>query len=153
MRRCNPLYFFSCTKTAFDISQTRKRRRINLGWYEFASNFVASSVLSVPMAHSRGISGAFLSSSKFSRWGLIILPGHGHQGRINILLDYTRRQNCWGIVHKEGNLREQKNPHPSLLPSIQRWGVCCFLKVAGQWHNIAWRGWGRKSLIFPFWSQ
>ena len=44
----------------------------------------------------------------------------------------NRRQNCRDIVLKEGNLmiREQKNPHPSVVPSIQSWGVCCFLQVA-----------------------
>ena len=40
---------------------------------------------------------------------------------------YNRRQNCWDIVRKEGNIGEQKNPHPSPVHSIQSWGVCCFL--------------------------
>ena len=31
---------------------------------------------------------------------------------------------------------------PSPVPSIQSWGVCCFLKVARR------RGWGRKSYLF-----
>ena len=44
-----------------------------------------------------------------------------------LLHAYSRRQNCWDIVLKQGNFREQKNPHPSPVPSIQSWGVCCFL--------------------------
>ena len=143
--------FTAVLKQCFDISQTQKRHRINLWRYEFASNFVAWSILRAPMAHSWGISGAFLSSSKFSRWGLpgvrafVVVPvefssvfwkqrhvalssdkgalvldafntcfgyfgrfqliynsprSHGHQGRINLLLDYNRRQNVWDIVRK-----------------------------------------------------
>ena len=32
--------------------------------------------------------------------------------------------------HQMGSFGEQKNSHPSPVPSIQRWGVCCFLQVA-----------------------
>ena len=46
----------------------------------------------------------------------------------------NRRQDCW-----EGNFGEQKNPHSSPDPSIQSWGVCCFLQAAqtSAYHYIA----------------
>ena len=28
-----------------------------------------------------------------------------------------------------GNFQEQKNSHPFPLPSIQSWGICCFVQV------------------------
>ena len=48
----------------------------------------------------------------------------------------NRQLNCRDILLKYGNFREQKNPHPSAVPSIQ------------SWHNTAWRGW-RGGAIFP----
>ena len=41
---------------------------------------------------------------------------------------YNQQQNCRDIFFKCGNFREQNNPQT--LPSIQSWGVCCFLQVA-----------------------
>ena len=34
----------------------------------------------------------------------------------SLTITYNRRQNYWDIVLKQGNFREQKNPHPSLSP-------------------------------------
>ena len=55
--------------------------------------------------------------------------------------------------NKQGNFREHKNPHPSPVPSIQSWGVCCFLKVARTAAQHSWRAWRRKSYIFAFGSS
>ena len=38
----------------------------------------------------------------------------------NLFQTYNRRQNCWDTPLP---------PHPSPVPSIQSWNVCCFLKI------------------------
>ena len=66
--------------------------------------------------------------------------------------NYNRRQNCWHIVLKQGNFREQKNLHPSPpLPSIQSWSVCCFLQVAwtAAQHWMGGGGMGEEKLFIP----
>ena len=67
--------------------------------------------------------------------------------------NYNRRQNCRDIVLKQGNFREQKNPHPSPSPPFKVRVLVVFYRQLEQWHNIEWRGWGRKNVIFPFGSQ
>ena len=47
-----------------------------------------------------------------------------------------------------GNFREQKNPHPSPVPSIQSWGVCCILKVARTAAQYCMEGMGEEKLYF-----
>ena len=78
---------------------------------------------------------------------------------------------CWDIVWfvdiqsltkllrpcpQMGWLRRTKQSTPLLLhlPSIQSWGVCCFLQVAwtAAQQHIAWREWGTESFIFSFLS-
>ena len=44
-------------------------------------------------------------------------------------------------------------PHPFLSPPFKVRVFVVFYRSREQQQNIAWRGWGRKSYIFPFWSQ
>ena len=62
------------------------------------------------------------------------------------------RQNCWDVL-KQGNFREHKNPHPSPAPSIQSWGVYCFLKVARTVAQHCLEGMGEEKLSFPLWKS
>ena len=64
----------------------------------------------------------------------------------------NRRQKCWDILLKWGNFGQQKNPHPSPVPSIQSWGVCCFLLVARTRAQHCTEGMGEESYISSFWS-
>ena len=50
----------------------------------------------------------------------------------------------------DGNLGEQKNPHPSPVPSIQSWGVCCFLQVARTRAQHCTEEMGEESYISSF---
>ena len=43
---------------------------------------------------------------------------------------------------------QQKNPHPSPVPSIQSWGVCCFLQVARTSALHCVEGMGEEKLYF-----
>ena len=52
--------------------------------------------------------------------------------------------NTWGFL--------QKTKQSTLLPSIQSWGVCCYVQVAETEAKLAMRGWGKESYIFPFFS-
>ena len=52
---------------------------------------------------------------------------------------------------KKGNFEEQNNPHPSPLPSIQSWGICCFLKGSLNSGTTLHGGdEGGKALFYPF---
>ena len=55
------------------------------------------------------------------------------------------------VALKQGHFREQKNYTP---PSSPPFKVEVFLVLISrqleQRHNIAWRGWGKKSYILPF---
>ena len=62
----------------------------------------------------------------------------------------NRQQNCWDTILK-WFISENKTICASPLSPNQRWSVCYRYRV--QRHNIAWRGWGRKSFIFSFWSR
>ena len=60
-------------------------------------------------------------------------------------------QNCWDIVLKQGNFREQKNLHPFPVPSIQIWGVC-FFSIGSSNISTTLHGWdgGGKAIFPPF---
>ena len=61
------------------------------------------------------------------------------------------RQNCWDIVLKWDNLREQNSPHPSPIPSIQSWGISCFQQVARTAAQLCMEGVGEGKIYFsPF---
>ena len=55
------------------------------------------------------------------------------------------------VALKQGQFREQKNPHPSILPSIQSWGVSCFnfFQVARTAAQHCMEGMGEEKLYFP----
>ena len=64
---------------------------------------------------------------------------------------YNWRQNCWDIVLKWDNLREQNSPHPSPIPSIQSWGISCFQQVARTAAQRCMEGVGEGKIYFsPF---
>ena len=69
---------------------------------------------------------------------------------LNFDLTYNQQQNCWDIVLKLGNVREQTNPQPLTLPFVQSWGVCCFLQVAWTAAQHCMEGMGEGQLYFPF---
>ena len=64
---------------------------------------------------------------------------------------YNWRQNCCDIVLKWDNFREQNNPHPSPIPSIQSWGISCFQQVARTAAQPCMEGVGEGKIYFsPF---
>ena len=52
--------------------------------------------------------------------------------------------------NRRQNFGEQKNPHPSPVPSIQSWGICCFLQVARTRAQHCTEGMGEESYISSF---
>ena len=52
-------------------------------------------------------------------------------------------------VNRVTSKNKKKNPHPSLLPSIQWWGVCCSLKVARTVAQHCMEGMGEEKPNFP----
>ena len=67
----------------------------------------------------------------------------------------TRQQNFWQTVYSNSVTSENKTIHPppptSFVHSKLGYFVV-FYRQLEQQHNIAWRGWGRKSFVFSFWS-
>ena len=77
--------------------------------------------------------------------------GKGGWGRLIIgYCNHNRRQNWWYIVLEWTSFGEQNNPHPSPLPSIQSWGVCCFLQIARTAAQHCMKEMGERNLYFPF---
>ena len=59
----------------------------------------------------------------------------------------------WDIVLEWTTFGEHNSPYPSPFPSIESWGVCCFLQVArtaAQHCMEGSGGGGKESFIFPF---
>ena len=60
-------------------------------------------------------------------------------------------ENCWDIILKWDNLREQNNLHPSPIPSIQSWDVSCFQQIARTAVQRCMEGVGEGKIYFsPF---
>ena len=68
----------------------------------------------------------------------------------------TRQQNFWQTVYLNSVTSENKTIHlppPSTSFVHSKLGYfVVFYRQLEQQHNMAWRGWGRKSFIFSFWS-
>ena len=77
--------------------------------------------------------------------------GKGGWGRlITGYCNHNRRRNWWYIVLEWTTFGEQNNPHPSPLPSIQSWGVCCFLQIARTAAQHCMEEIGERNLYFLF---
>ena len=72
---------------------------------------------------------SFLFSLRISNFQLPTIVEVNFLAQI-LLLPQMQSAHFQKSGNKQGNFREHKNPHPSPVPSIQSWGVCCFLKVA-----------------------
>ena len=111
------------------------------------------------LLHLTFFSKVHLFTSKLSWVIFLVLPNRKANRREVLVKElkiyhatsvYNRWQNyCWDIILKYGNFREQKNPHPSHVPSIQSWGFCCFIKVAQTVAQHCMEGMGGGALFFP----
>ena len=84
----------------------------------------------------------------WTRWAPFMIADTKTYNILRFIKIYNPWQSCWNIVLK---LQRTKQFTALLLPSIQSWGVCCFLQVAQTVAQHCLKGEGKEKR-FPFLS-